>query len=449
MTGETGPTGAQGNQGSTGPQGFQGNQGTQGPIGNQGPTGPQGQQGATGPQGDQGAQGLLGDVLAHVVTIGNQGHLQAGSNYPYIRMDYQRLSGYVAENDYYFALGNLVNYFGVGLGTGNKWGFGLGDYNAGQYLLYLNSMLRIYGEIHATSGELGNLDVTGDLTVTSGSVIAGEGNVVVDDYGIAIQSAIGEAYEAPLSLKFKDLANSGFTQGTIWAGVATGMIQTKRLFVESKTNNPNYGSSIALIAYKTEEPSIDDARLYINSKVGETGQSFIRLQASKTQVEGSLVDESDVAYLKSTQKAADSDKLNGQLASYYALASHLHTGTYIPLNNFAGFTSTLTGWTGTPAQQFTYVVIGKLLLMAFYATGTSNATTARATLPAGITGASQGVSQYLPCRITNAGTVQATPGMAVLASNGTYIDFYLNFAGAAFTNSGVKTITGTFAWLIN
>lgn len=157
----------------------------------------------------------------------------------------------------------------------------------------------------------------------------------------------------------------------------------------------------------------------------------------------------DAAYLGITAKAADSDKLDGQLASYYALASHNHTGTYIPLNNFAGFTSTLTGWAATPNQQVTYVVIGKLLLMAFYATGTSNATSARATLPAGITGATQGVSQYLPCRITNAGTLQATPGMAVLASNGTYIDFYLNFAGAAFTNSGTKTITGTFAWIIN
>ena len=157
----------------------------------------------------------------------------------------------------------------------------------------------------------------------------------------------------------------------------------------------------------------------------------------------------DATYLGITAKAADADKLNGQLASYYALASHLHTGTYLPLNNFAGFSSTLTGWAATPVQQFTYVVIGKLLLMSFYATGTSNATSARATLPAGITGATQGVSQYLPCRITNAGTLQAAPGMAVLASNGTYIDFYLNFAGAAFTNSGTKTITGTFAWIIN
>ena len=111
--------------------------------------------------------------------------------------------------------------------------------------------------------------------------------------------------------------------------------------------------------------------------------------------------------------------------------------------------STLTGWSPTPNQQFTYVILGKVLIMAFYATGTSNATTARATLPAGITGATQGISQYLPCRITNNGTLRATPGVAVLASNGTYIDFYLDFAGGAFTNAGIKTIIGNFAWIVN
>lgn len=349
-----------------------------------------------------------------------------------------------------------------------------------------------------------------------GKLIAGDGNVRIDENGVSINAPYAdELWSEPASLTIKDFDLDDFAIGRLRGYTAYGLLRNKFVLLEARSNDDVFGSILVLSADAKVDGNGAAIRLY--SKNGSTNPK-IQLEADEVNVAGTLgatnisatptpnyipkantlgkidagwlpdlkniyvdllsaqtvagvktfssipvlpssnpttADQAvrkgyaDATYLGITAKAADSDKLDGQLASYYALASHLHTGTYIPLNNFAVFSSTLTGWAATPNQQFTYVVIGKLLLMSFYAAGTSNATSARATLPAGITGATQGVSQYLPCRITNAGTLQAAPGMAVLASNGTYIDFYLNYAGALFTNSGTKTISGNFAWIIN
>ena len=123
-------------------------------------------------------------------------------------------------------------------------------------------------------------------------------------------------------------------------------------------------------------------------------------------------------------------------------------GVYIPLTNFAGSNATIVGWSGTPAKQITYVVVGKILFMSVYINGTSNATTTRIDLPTGITGASYGVSQYQPCRVVNNGTLATTPGIAILPDAGTYIDFYTNYASAAWTSTGQKQVSGNFAWII-
>ena len=157
----------------------------------------------------------------------------------------------------------------------------------------------------------------------------------------------------------------------------------------------------------------------------------------------------DGAYLGINAKAVDAGKLNGQLASYYALATHNHNGVYIPLTNFAGSNAAIAGWTGTPAKQITYVVVGKILLMSVYIQGTSNATTTRIDLPTGITGATHGISQIHPCRVVNNGTLATSPGIAILPNAGTYIDFYTNYAGAAWTATGTKQVSGNFAWLID
>ena len=92
------------------------------------------------------------------------------------------------------------------------------------------------------------------------------------------------------------------------------------------------------------------------------------------------------------------------------------TASHIPLTNFVESTPTVTGWSGTPAKQITYVVIGKLLLMSIYVSGTSDSTSTRVYLPTGITGATHGSAQWGGCRITDNGVTSATSGMAELLS---------------------------------
>lgn len=162
-----------------------------------------------------------------------------------------------------------------------------------------------------------------------------------------------------------------------------------------------------------------------------------------------LGDNDHPQYLLTTAKAADSDKLDGLDSSGFAPASHTHDGVYIPLTNFAGSNATVTGWSGTPAKQITYVVIGKLLLISIYVSGTSNSTSTRVYLPTGITGATHGVTQWAGCRITNNGVTSATSGMAGLPNGGAYIDFYSTWSGATWIATGAKMVSGNFAWIIN
>ncbi len=125
-----------------------------------------------------------------------------------------------------------------------------------------------------------------------------------------------------------------------------------------------------------------------------------------------------------------------------------HDGVYVPMNNYSGYTGTVVGWSGTPAVQLTYAVIGKLLLMSVYINGISNSTTTSVTIPPGLTSVPQGVPQILPIRVVDNGVNMQTPGMAILEDNGTVIQFYLNYGGADFTATGTKMVSGNFAWII-
>ena len=87
------------------------------------------------------------------------------------------------------------------------------------------------------------------------------------------------------------------------------------------------------------------------------------------------------------------------------------------------------------------------MILTIYISGTSNTTTATATLPSGITAMALSYSQYAPMRVMNAGSAPSSWGMAALLSGGSTINFYINQAGDGWTNSGTKTIEGTFIFL--
>ena len=204
-------------------------------------------------------------------------------------------------------------------------------------------------------------------------------------------------------------------------------------------------------------------------------------------VDGTIKDGSGIEYSKTTHdhastylgigaQAVDSDKLDGLHSSSFVQTSGnqtvagIKTFSSIPVlpasnpttanqavrkgyadalvpSSATLYTATLVGWSGTPNQAMKYVRIGKLMILTIYISGTSNTTTATATLPSGITAMALGYSQYAPMRVMNAGSVPSSWGMAALSSGGSTINFYINQAGGGWTNSGTKTIEGTFIFL--
>jgi hypothetical protein len=113
--------------------------------------------------------------------------------------------------------------------------------------------------------------------------------------------------------------------------------------------------------------------------------------------------------------------------------------------------STITGWAASPTGTIYYKRIGKTVVVSFYITGTSNAASAKFTLPVAAH-ASYPTFYTWSIRAVNNGTAQATPGMARLSPAGstTLVECVLgwnsNPATGDFTTSGTKQIMGTLIY---
>jgi hypothetical protein len=109
---------------------------------------------------------------------------------------------------------------------------------------------------------------------------------------------------------------------------------------------------------------------------------------------------------------------------------------------------TITGWAATPTvSRATLSVHGRWAFIDLRITGTSNATSVSFTVP--ITGATtaDGNSQALNTGpATDNSSNLTTPPRALLASNSTTLTMGKDNAGAAWTNTGTKTIQVTGAY---
>jgi hypothetical protein len=180
---------------------------------------------------------------------------------------------------------------------------------------------------------------------SDGSLYAGGGDVILNKNGIAIRSVIGEEWAKPYSLKFQAIGSTEFVMAKIWAAKNYGTIQTNNLRLETETDNATYGTSIFLAAHKTVGSSADDASLIISSKVGTSTTSWIQLNANRILfqgnvqadnnlvVDGTIKDGSGVEYLKSDDKAADSDKLDGKTYAQLMLSIYPVGSIYMSVNS--------------------------------------------------------------------------------------------------------------------
>lgn len=102
---------------------------------------------------------------------------------------------------------------------------------------------------------------------------------------------------------------------------------------------------------------------------------------------------------------------------------------------WADYDPTTVGFTGAVSKQCRYMKFGKTVIYHGYITGTSNADTLTATVPATV-GANVGTVE-IPCFIKDNGTWKV--GTVNLMSNATTVRFGNANAGiGAFTTSGAK-----------
>jgi len=107
--------------------------------------------------------------------------------------------------------------------------------------------------------------------------------------------------------------------------------------------------------------------------------------------------------------------------------------------------STITGWSASTGVIY-YKRIGKTMIVSFYITGTSNAATAKFTLPVGSTNLMSGQwSGTVKC--TDNGSAATAPGMWRLSASSSTVDMVKvwneNPSTGDFTASGTKSMLGT------
>ena len=181
-------------------------------------------------------------------------------------------------------------------------GIALGDYANGKYLLYTK---------------------TDGMIVNGGTIIAGGGNVIIDDIGISIVNPSPGIGAQPF--RFIDSNNDQFfsISGASILGRTEGL-----MILENPPEEPlNSYTEFSIIAKNTLNVAsfsrLDLQAFDDGGKIINTNANFIAPNIMVSQnlvVEGTIKDGDDIAYLKSTEKAADSDKLDGKTLAQVMLS---------------------------------------------------------------------------------------------------------------------------------
>ncbi len=112
------------------------------------------------------------------------------------------------------------------------------------------------------------------------------------------------------------------------------------------------------------------------------------------------------------------------------------------------FAAAVTGWAATPTVVSRFSIVGRICAIEITITGTSNATTATATLPA-TSGASAPTMRIPAGQITDNGSAKTVVGRGVLNASATTLTFGLDLVTTGgFTATGTKAISIGFIYEI-
>ncbi len=137
-----------------------------------------------------------------------------------------------------------------------------------------------------------------------------------------------------------------------------------------------------------------------------------------------------------------STQINGGLDTTNFSSVNTDLSTIAKATAFGTWTSSLTGFSGTPTQDCNYIQIGKIIIAKFDVNGTSNSTSTAFTLPVAAKDSVRAV--FIPA--IDSGTNLTTPALVVTAASSTTATVYKDGNLSAWTNSGNKAFFGTLVY---
>lgn len=195
---------------------------------------------------------------------------------------------------------------------------------------------------NATSSTLGGVKIGNNITVNSGTISLTKSNVT-SALGYTPLSLSGGTMTGAITLpentmgiklRTNDSYETGFIYGT--AGNEAITLAMKNPVTAFQIVYGTTPSAFTSNTWQAVTPLFQtkDSKVIINRKITKTSDTTnLKLLDVNGDMAATTIYENGTAlsskYLGISAKAADSNKLNGQLASYYAAASHNHDSSYL------------------------------------------------------------------------------------------------------------------------
>ena len=295
-------------------------------------------------------------------------------------------------------MGNMYNTYGTG--ANHRFGFGVGDYAAGNYLSYNAET----ADTFVLSGGGGKVRITGGglQVLTTDGLHAGENAVDwFPSWGGGLASSLWAAQTAT------------YNHVTLEAMQVSGKPST--VYITSNTPS-GYTSTIQLSAYRTGG---DDATVRLQTG---GGSAIIDMEADGVWIENGLKVGGTEGFAGPGNIYADQDIFTDEWTDYSS-------------------TSTITGWASYTTKNIHYKKVGKLVFVEFQLIGTGHAsiTTASFTLP--YTSVSTNASSVVVRANNGSGYVA---GLAGISGSTSQVNMYPTPAGGSWATGAAKGLEGQF-----
>lgn len=277
-------------------------------------------------------------------------------------------------------------------------GMAYGNFGAGKYLVYSA--------------------LTGDWTQAGGKMIAGNGNVVIDELGIKIKALGGTGQQA-----FKMLHQTSNKDMLTFNGAhSVGNTGGDMIFMNPEGEHASY------VMFSIGARNLIPGSTTINSMLTFRA----RYDGVASADFNGYLNAKDITVAPSANNIPRAGA-NGKLDAGWLPDS---------APEWQDLTPTFDGWSGTPTYRFRYLIDGKIVSFVVFVNGTSNSVNARIYLPPELKPATVSLLSWsgpIEYRLNN--VPQSNPGKWRIPSNSQTIYLTTDFASGDWPSTGGKFVS--------